>query len=141
VTVRHHAGSAVAGLLLVGWLASRLEWQLRPLRRRGRVLAGSATRHRHDVRIALEPSPRQRVHGLAGLTLESASGRSLSLERATGGLLAHHRDSGGEDRVWTLLGASRGEAGILGEGIRQAMLDDTLYGPALAAASTLAAEA
>ena len=30
VTVRHHAGSAVAALLLVGWLAAQLEWRLQP---------------------------------------------------------------------------------------------------------------
>ena len=32
------------------------------------------------------------------------------------------------------MGASRGEAGILGEGIRQALLRDKSYGPALKAA-------
>ena len=42
--------------------------------------------------------------------------------------------------AWTLLGASRGEAGILGEGIRQALLPDGVYDRAVAAASTLAAE-
>ncbi len=31
VTVRHHPESAVAGVLLMGWLASRLDWQLSPL--------------------------------------------------------------------------------------------------------------
>ena len=36
------------------------------------------------------------------------------------------------------LGASRGEAGILGEGIRQALLRDPTYTPALAAAARLA---
>ena len=30
---------------------------------------------------------------------------------------------------WTVMGASRGEAGILGEGIRQALLRDKSYGP------------
>src|SRR4051794_7251943 len=35
VTVRHHPESGVAGLLLVGWLASRLGWQL------GSLMAGS----------------------------------------------------------------------------------------------------
>ena len=33
-----------------------------------------------------------------------------------------------------VLGASRGEGGILGEGIRQALLRDPTYGPALEAA-------
>ena len=30
-----------------------------------------------------------------------------------------------------MLGASRGEGGILGEGVRQALLRDPTYGPAL----------
>jgi hypothetical protein len=41
--------------------------------------------------------------------------------------------------VWTVLGASRGEAGILGEGVRQALLRDPTYRPALAAAREMAA--
>jgi hypothetical protein len=36
-----------------------------------------------------------------------------------------------------VLGASRGEAGILGEGIRQALLRDPTYRPALAAAEAM----
>jgi hypothetical protein len=39
--------------------------------------------------------------------------------------------------VWVVLGASRGESGILGEGIRQALLRDTTYRPALIAANAL----
>jgi hypothetical protein len=35
------------------------------------------------------------------------------------------------------MGASRGEAGILGEGIRQALLRDASYGPALSAAEQM----
>ncbi len=37
-------------------------------------------------------------------------------------------------------GASRGEAGILGEGIRQALLRDPTYVPALRAATAMLAE-
>ena len=65
------------------------------------------------------------VRGLAGLTLETASGRHLSLDRGPGGLRARYRNARGDEREWTILGASRGEAGILGEGIRQALLRDT----------------
>jgi hypothetical protein len=36
-----------------------------------------------------------------------------------------------------VLGASRGEAGILGEGIRQALLRDSTYTPALGDARAL----
>jgi len=38
-----------------------------------------------------------------------------------------------------VMGASRGEAGILGEGIRQALLRDRSYGPALSAAEKMVA--
>jgi hypothetical protein len=37
------------------------------------------------------------------------------------------------------MGASRGEAGILGEGIRQALLRDHTYAPALEHAATMLA--
>src|SRR6185295_13327995 len=66
VTVRHHPESAVAGLLLVGWLASRLKWRPSPLMRRDGTLVGSAHARRQDVRLALEPTPEQQVPGLAG---------------------------------------------------------------------------
>jgi hypothetical protein len=75
------------------------------------------------------------VRGLAGVTLETASGRHLSLDRGPGGLRAHYRNARGDERRWTIMGASRGEAGILGEGIRQAFLRDPTYAPALSAAN------
>ena len=141
VTVRHHAGSAAAGLLLVGWLGSRLGWELGPLAAGGgEELAGSARAGAQEIRIALAPVPQQ-VPGLAGLTLETATGRSLSLDRGPGGLVAHYRNSSGDERRWTVLGASRGEGGILGEGIRQALLRDPTYGPAVSAADRLVSPA
>ena len=45
----------------------------------------------------------------------------------------------GGEREWTVLGASRGEGGILGEGIRQALVRDPTYAPALAAAAAMVA--
>jgi len=39
--------------------------------------------------------------------------------------------------IVTVLGASRGEPGILGEGIRHALMRDPTYEPALAAARAL----
>jgi glucose-6-phosphate dehydrogenase assembly protein OpcA len=141
VTVRHNAGSAAAGLLLVGWLGSRLGWELGPLAADGgEELAGSARAGAQEIRIALAPVPQQ-VPGLAGLTLETATGRSLSLDRGPGGLVAHYRNSSGDERRWTVLGASRGEGGILGEGIRQALLRDPTYGPAVSAADRLVSPA
>jgi len=60
----------------------------------------------------------------------------VSLDRGPGGLQAHASERGAE-RSWTLLGASRGEQGILGEGIRQALLRDPTYVPALKAAQAM----
>src|SRR3954447_528458 len=138
VTIRHHPDSAASALLLVGWLASRLDWRCAPLMaQRGGVIEGSVHARRQDVRVRLEPDPRLQVRGLAGLTLATASGRTYSLDRGPGGLRAHFENRRGEQRDWTIVGASRGEAGILGEGIRQALLRDSTYGPALAAAAAL----
>jgi glucose-6-phosphate dehydrogenase assembly protein OpcA len=137
VTIRHHPESAVAALLVIGWLASRLDWRTTPLMQGRSVWEGSAHARRQDVKIRLEPDPALGVRGLAGLTLETASGRHFSLDRGPGGLRARYHHKRGTEREWTVLGASRGEAGILGEGIRQALLRDATYGPALAAAETL----
>jgi glucose-6-phosphate dehydrogenase assembly protein OpcA len=138
VTVRHHPESAVAGLLLIGWLASRLDWRLGSLiPGSGARLMGSAHGRRQDVKLTLEPSPQLQVRGLEGLTLETASGRHFDLDRGPGGLQAYYRNAKGQERRWVVLGASRGEPGILGEGIRQALLRDPTYAPALGAACAL----
>jgi Glucose-6-phosphate dehydrogenase subunit len=137
VFVRHHPDSTAAALLLVGWLASRLGWQPSPLIARNGAKVGKAHARRQDVELRLEPEPAQSVRGLAGLTLETAAGRHFSLDRGPGGLHARYRNRKGDEREWTVLGASRGEPGILGEGIRQALLRDGTYLPALDAASAL----
>jgi len=137
VSVRHHPDSGVAALLLIGWLASRLGWRLSPLLSRDGSLVGKASARRQDVQIDLHPVRDLTVRGLAGVTVATASGRQLSLDRGKGGLQAHYRNAKGDERRWTVLGASRGEAGILSEGIRQAMVRDPLYGPALASAAAL----
>jgi hypothetical protein len=67
-----------------------------------------------------------------------ASGGSVSLDRGPGGLKSVRRSRDGKEQVWTVLGASRGESGILGEGVRQALLRDPTYKPALHAARQLA---
>jgi hypothetical protein len=139
IHVRHHPDSTVAGLLLLGWLATRLGWQPTRLTMRGDELRGKLHAHRQDVQVALEPTPIG-VRGLAGLTLETAGGSSLSLDRGEGGLRAVRRDGRSRpptQHAWTILGASRGESGILGEGIRQALLRDPTYRPALTAANAL----
>ena len=89
------------------------------------------------MELKLEPDEGQGAPGLAGLTVETASGMSLSLDRGSGGLTARRRALDGSESSWTVMGASRGEAGILGEGIRQALLRDPTYRPALEAAEAM----
>jgi glucose-6-phosphate dehydrogenase assembly protein OpcA len=137
IAVRHHPASTVAGLFLIGWLASRLDWSSEPLLSHADALIGKAHARRTDVALRLQAAPEQQVRGLAGLTLETSSGRQVSLDRGRGGLHAHLTERDGNERSWTLLGASRGEPGILGEGIRQALLRDPTYLPALRAAQAM----
>ena len=137
LTVRHHPASTVAAMLLAGWLASRLDWHPGPLMSHHDALVGKAHASRQDVELRLEAAPELQVRGLAGVTLQTASGRSLSLDRGPGGLHAHTRDPKGEEHAWTIPGASRGETGVLGEGIRQALLRDPTYVPALTAAKAM----
>jgi len=92
---------------------------------------------RRRIEIRLEQAPEQEVRGLESVAVCTTSGRRLSLKRGTGGLRARARDANGREREWTILGASRGESGILGEGIRQSLLRDPTYGPALAAAEAM----
>ncbi|MDX6664364.1 MAG: hypothetical protein QOG68_570 [Solirubrobacteraceae bacterium] len=131
LAIRHHPDSAAAGLLLMGWMASRLGWEPSKLVARNGSVAGKAHGRRQDVELTLEPAPEQSTRGLASVALETASGRSLRLDRGPGGLRAHYHHTRGIDREWTIMGASRGESGILGEGIRQALLRDPTYKPAL----------
>jgi hypothetical protein len=137
VTVRHHPASTAAALLFVGWLGSRLGWEFAPLTASRNALAGEARSGRDGVTLLLELAPEQQVRGLAGLTLKTGRGRRLQLDRGSGGLRAHERNPRGEEREWTIPGASRGESGILGEGIRQTLLRDPTYLPALAGARKL----
>jgi glucose-6-phosphate dehydrogenase assembly protein OpcA len=133
VTVRHREDSLASALLYVGWLASRLDWKPGALHHARSQWRGHATTRRHDIKITLDPVE-QNAPGLAGVTLELASGEAVALDRSPGGLRAMRRDRDGTERAWTVMGASRGEAGILGEGVRQALLRDPTYRPALAQA-------
>jgi glucose-6-phosphate dehydrogenase assembly protein OpcA len=137
VTIRHRFDSGVSGLLLLGWLATRLGWRPGSFMEQNGSLVAIASTHRRDIRLRLEADVRQQVPGLSGLTLETSSGMSLSLDRGPGGLAATRRLRDGSESSWVVLGASRGEAGILGEGIRQALLRDPTYGPSLDAAAEM----
>ena len=138
LTVRHHPDSTVAAMLLVGWLASRLGWETGALAEQEGALTGRARdAARKEIALRLDAAPELSVRGLEGLTLQTSSGRRLRLDRGPGGLHAHDRDAQGRERAWIIPGASRGETGILGEGIRQALLRDPTYVPALRAAQGL----
>ena len=137
VTIRHRPDSAVSGVLLLGWLASRLHWTPGSLvlengRHHGRARAGKL-----EVSLQLEPVPDLGAPGLGGITIETADGMTLSLDRSEGGLAARRRMRDGTESSWVVLGASRGEAGILGEGIRQALLRDPTYEPAVRCAGDM----
>jgi hypothetical protein len=138
VRIRHHPASTAAALLLAGWLSSRLEWSDGHLLAHDGTLRGKAHSSRQDVALHLQAAPELMVPGLESVSIETASGRRLRLTRGPGGLRAHSRDASGTERRWTVIGASRGEGGVLGEGIRQALLRDPTYVPALNAALAMA---
>jgi glucose-6-phosphate dehydrogenase assembly protein OpcA len=140
VTVHHHPESVVSATLLVSWLATRLGWQPAKMEDEDGGLVARCRASGRKVKMRLEPDESMPVPGLAGVALETASGMKLSLFRGSGGLTATRKLPGTkEESSWTVLGASRGEAGILGEGIRQALLRDPTYGPALTAACEMLA--
>lgn len=135
VDVRHRETSQACALLWAGWMASRLGWAPAPLAKgpSGAGLTGGAARAAAEVGVKLDPVE-LRTLGLAGVTVACTDGFALSLDRSAGGLEAHRHSPDGEETSWKVLGASRGEGGILGEGVRQALLRDPTYGPALDAA-------
>ncbi len=136
VTVRHREDSRASGLLFCGWLASRLEWEPGALAHARGRWSGTAHTRRQDIKLTLDPVE-MNAPGLAGVTIELASGQAVSLDRAPGGLRAMRRERDGTERAWIVMGASRGEGGILGEGVRQALLRDPTYRPALKAAEAM----
>jgi glucose-6-phosphate dehydrogenase assembly protein OpcA len=137
VTVRHRPDSVVTGVLFCGWLASRLGWEPGNVMSHDGGMYGRCHGRRQDVELKLEPDPTMTAPGLAGVTIQTALGTEIDLNRGPGGLLAKRRTKDGQESSWTVLGASRGEAGILGEGIRQALLRDPTYEPALVVAQAM----
>jgi glucose-6-phosphate dehydrogenase assembly protein OpcA len=141
LTVSHHPDYTASALLLAGWMASRLGWRVAPLfaqEGHGAVASGKVRGRRQEVRVVLRGRPDEQAPGLSEVVVETAGGRALTLSRGPGGLHAHERLPRGGERRWVILGASRGEGGVLGEGIRQALLRDPTYLPALQAAQGLA---
>jgi glucose-6-phosphate dehydrogenase assembly protein OpcA len=141
MTVRFHPESTTTAVLLLGWLATRLGWDLPSefVPEPGGLMCSRAVRDGREIVLRLEPAELD-VPGLAGVTVE-AGGNALSLDRGPGGLAAKRQTQEGRESTWVVLGASRGESGILGEGIRQALLRDPTYAPALEAATAMLAGA
>jgi glucose-6-phosphate dehydrogenase assembly protein OpcA len=140
ITVRHHPASTAAAALLLGWLSSRLQWG--PARLASSAvgeLTGKAAADSQEIELRLQVAPELEVPGLQGLTIETAAGHRLRLDRGPGGLRARFCGPEEPDREWTIPGASRGETGVLGEGIRQALLRDPTYLPAVGAAREMLA--
>ena len=136
VTVRHHPDSTVAAMLLVGWLASRLDWQTELARHATatRWSARPTPAARTSRRCACRSAPELQVRGLEGAHAGDGLRAAVCASTAApAGCAPAARDPRGTEREWTIPGASRGEAGVLGEGIRQALLRDPTYVPALTA--------
>src|SRR5205085_4226457 len=110
-----------SALLFCGWLSSRLGWKPGRLSSARGAWTGHARARRQEVKVRLEPV-NMNPPGLDGVTIELASGAMVSLDRGPGGLRSVRRSRDGAEQSWTVLGASRGEAGILGVGVRQALL-------------------
>ncbi len=139
VVVHHRPDSGTTAVLFFGWLAARLGWQVDSLVIQDGSRYGTARANGQEVSLKMAPDPEMSAPGLAGITVETFSGISLSLDRGPGGLAARRRLADGRESAFTVMGASRGEAGILGEGIRQALLRDHTYGPSLQAAASMLA--
>ena len=131
ISITARDDSVVAGVLLLGWLSCRLGWEASELIKQDGVYRGTAHGRRQDVKIKLYAQADLDVPGLSGVEIETASGTKLTLDRGPGGLQAKRITRDGKESTWVVLGASRGESGILGEGIRQALLRDPTYRPAL----------
>src|SRR3954447_7957811 len=131
ISVTAREDSVVAGVLLLGWLSCRLGWEASELIKQDGVFRGTAHGKRQDVKIKLYAQADLEVPGLSGVEIETASGTKFTLDRGPGGLRATRTARDGKQTSWVVLGASRGESGILGEGIRQALLRDPTYKPAL----------
>ncbi len=137
VEVGARPGSETAALLLLGWLCAQLGWTPSPLARVGTALSGKVRAPRGEVTLTITPAVHLSVPGLDGIALRTDDGATTALTRGVGGLTEQRTEADGRTHEWTVLGASRGESGILGEGIRQALLRDPTYAPAVRAARDL----
>jgi glucose-6-phosphate dehydrogenase assembly protein OpcA len=138
VSIRHRTGFSASGALLAGWLASRLRWRTRPLvsDKRAGLRGSAATSSSASVDIVIDPVG-ESGSGVVGVTVTSDGGFSLSLDEAAGGVRVRERSPGCGEAAWQALESLPEERGTLGEAVRQAMLRDPTYRPALEAARQL----
>jgi hypothetical protein len=115
VTVRHREDSLAPALLFCGWLSSRLGWEPGQLSHGPRRWSGTRTRAARTSSSRLEPVEHERARA-GGRDDRDCLGAAVALDRAPGGLRAMRRERDGTERAWIVMGASRGEGGILGEG-------------------------
>ena len=80
VVVRHREDSTAAGVLFCGWLSTRLGWRPEALARKGTTLTGHARARRGEVALELRPEA-MGSPGLGGVTITTAAGDSVSLDR------------------------------------------------------------
>lgn len=134
VAIRFRHGSLTSALLFAGWLASRLGWKVKPLSHKDGHLVGTANANDHRIEIELLSESSEGQPGLVSLAIDFAAGMQFAFERGKGGLRSIRTtpDKGREQIV--LLGAKHSEATILAEAIRQALIGDAVYKPALTAA-------
>lgn len=142
ISVCYRMDSLASGLLLIGWLASRMKWKTAPLvSSDGAGLRGVLGTNPGEpgIEMAVE-SAELTGQGVAGVTVATREGFALSLDQRPGGVRVRERSRGSEeDEVWCALEASSGDSETLAAAVRQALLRDQTYRPALEAARQLGA--
>ena len=128
---RGDAAGRLAGLAPAAGRLRRRCVRARTARSRGTATRGAA----RTSRCACRPPPSCRCAASRAWSCRPPPGARCAWTAGPAACTRTGRDARGSEREWTILGASRGEGGILGEGIRQALLRDPTYAPALAAAA------
>ena len=115
VTVRHGQTSTASGLLLLRLAGLAPGLAAQPARAARQAAAGLGPRPPPGRRADAPAGPR--AAGARPVRPDAADGiraRAVRFDRAPGGLRAHYRNTVRDvEREWTVLGASRGEGGIL----------------------------
>lgn len=129
VEVRIGKRSRAAGLLLAGWLGSRLGWSFG----NGQLLGGAGPIDLQLQRDESVDEPR-----LEQVRLTSCAGAYACLRRIGAGFEIERGTDATHASSCLVLAARRDEGSILGESIREALLRDATYPPALELARALA---